>query len=292
MKKNLIVVRAGEKSLHPNWLVNAEPNFDLVVTFYGDAIPSEWAMQSYEIISLKGSKWRGLHRYFSTTNAWRKYERILLPDDDLLFDAKTINYFFTIAEKYSSDLSAPALDEKSFFSHPITLERKSFEARITNFVEVMCPCLSARFLDLTLPLFDESDSGWGMDHYWDQLLANNSMRPPVIVDSTTITHTRPVGSAGHGANGTSTPWNDLRRFVSKHSVLLPPPSTVAGVLKSGERLDVVRHAERLFFHLGNDLLSLSEKMGNERVTKELSIVIESIRNVDSKYGIPGFGKPK
>jgi hypothetical protein len=75
-------------------------------------------------------------------------------------------------------------------------------------------------------------------------------------------------------------------------VLLPPPSTVAGVLKSGERLDVVRHAERLFFHLGNDLLSLSEKIGNERVTKELSIVIESIRNVDSKYGIPNFGQPK
>jgi len=292
MKENLIVLRAGERSLHPNWLLNAEPNFDLVVTFYGDTVPTEWSKQGYEISPLKGSKWRGLHSYLSSTSLWRKYERILLPDDDLLFDAKKINDFFSIAAKYSSDLSAPALDEQSFFSHPITLKRKSFEARITNFVEVMCPCLSARFLDLALPLFTESDSGWGMDHYWNQLLANNSLQPPVIVDATAITHTRPVGQAGHGANGTSNAWDDFRRFVTKHGVLLPPPSTLAGVLISGEKLDIVRHAERLFFHLGTDLLSLSEKLGNDRVIKELYVIIEGIKNVDSRYGIAAFGQPK
>lgn len=261
MKKNLIIGRCGVNSLHMNWIKDAEPNFDLIVTFYGDEVPEAWHESStcYEIVHIKGPKWKGLYNYLSNNNVWKKYEYILLPDDDLFFNAKTINTFFEITASINVDLSQPALDKSSFFSHVITLEHDSFNFRRVNFVELMAPCFSRRFLELALPVFNESDSGWGMDYYWWYLLNQYSFSVPAIIDKTTITHTRPVGSAGHGVGlGSNTPEDDMRNLMTKYDLNVFNHVTFGGQVKDNEFISMANEPDRFAMTLISDLV---KKMG-------------------------------
>lgn len=249
--KNLVVARCGKNSLHPNWLAGESPEFDLIVTYYGDQVPEAWENQGYPIHMIKGSKWKGLYQFFNTHDIWREYDNILLPDDDLLFDAKTLNTFFRVVCDLNLDLAQPALDTQSYFTHPITLVSESFDFRITNFVEIMCPCLSRRFLEESLPLFAMSDSGYGMDNYWATLLDEKGFQPPVIVDRTTITHTRPVGSAGNG--GSSSPMMDLQRFLRMKNITVEKSVNLAGILKTGRHISLTKELELFQLYLIKDL---------------------------------------
>ncbi len=160
MNSNLLVARCGEQSLHPHWLEGAEPDFDLVVTFYGQTVPPGWRDAGYEIHPIAGPKWQGLHQYLSRTDHWKAYERILL------IDTAALNQFFDICAKLRADLAQPALDERSHFSWAVTLAHESFVWRMTNLVECMCPCLSPRLAERALPWFTQTRSGCGMDLQW------------------------------------------------------------------------------------------------------------------------------
>ena len=271
MKKNLIVARCGDSSLHLNWLQGEKPNFDLIVTYYGNNIPENWSIDNphYKIIQIKGSKWGGLTEYFENNDEWKNYDYILLPDDDLLFNATLINRFFNKCAVLDIDLAQPALDHQSYFTHPITLQYLNFDFRFTNFTEIMIPCLSKRMLLESLPLFRESDSGWGMDNYWWPLILKNGFTPPVIVDSTPITHTRPVGSAGHGVGSAGgkqrTPVDDLNDFIKKYKFSIPKHITLGGTLKSGKVLDFHSSKQELQFYLIHDMLSLSKIIHQTRL---------------------------
>lgn len=279
MKRNLIVARSGNKSLHPHWLTGAEPDFDLVVTYYGEDIPEEWIDQGYPIVRIKGPKWRGLYEYFTANAHWKAYDRILLPDDDLMFDAALINRFFVLVSQYEPDLSQPALDKKSFFSHPITLASQSFACRVTNFVEIMCPCMSPRLLEMTLPLFPESASGWGMEFHWARLLAESDMKLPMIFDSTPITHTRPVGQANSGTDSDVRPTDEIQSFFKKHGLVDEKRVTLAGVLTSGEVIDGVKSRDRLAPHLVRDAVAMNEQLGQPRLAWFIDTIAAEIDGV-------------
>lgn len=228
MKANLIVARSGEKSLHEHWQSNGVPNFDLAVTFYGQKVPSEWNIDSYvKFETIPGGKWKGLFQFLTNETLWKGYDRIFLPDDDLLFDAATINDFFSISAELSADLSQPALDEESYFSHQITVVQRDFIYRETNFVEIMCPCFSNRFLTVALQFFNEMESGWGMDYLWPRLLEEQSMRRPIIVDQSPIRHTRPVSSSGHA---------EQDALMAKYNIEKADHSSIAGMLKNKEMI--------------------------------------------------------
>ncbi len=229
MGKNLVVARVGEKSLHRNWLRGDKPNFDLVLLFYGKVVPEDWAEDGLETHVIPGSKWEGITSYLDNTVAWRDYDRVCFPDDDLLFDATLLNSFFYFAETLEFDLCQPALDFNSYFSHPVTLQSVSFSVRFTNFVEIMCPCFSKRFLDVSYKLFAESPSGWGMDNYWATMLDQNNMNLPGILDCTPITHTRPIGSAGSGCAPGHSPHDDLARFCQKRDFKVPVTRVLGGL---------------------------------------------------------------
>lgn len=266
----LVVARSGEKSLHMNWLKDATPNFDLVVTFYGNSIPDSWSNtnESYDIIPIKGGKWRGLYQYFKSTDQWREYDYILLPDDDLLCSAFEINRLFEIAKHTKVDLCQPALDGNSYFSHVITLKHESFNYRLTNFVELMIPCLSRRMLEATLELFDESNSGWGMDRYWWELICRHDFMIPMIFDDVTITHTRPVGSAGHGmgTNGQS-PHDDLKNFCIKYDFTPMPIFNMAGKLRHDDEIKTLEsNTEELKWFFVKDSLALHGQVNSNQIT--------------------------
>lgn len=276
MKSNLVVARCGENSLHPHWLEGAEPDFDLVVTFYGETIPEQWKDKGYPIEKIKGPKWKGLYEYLTAHTYWKQYSRIFLPDDDLMIDAGKMNRLFALASQYDAPLCQPALDQNSYFSHPITLACKSFESRVTTFVELMCPCFSARLLELTLPVFQESASGWGMDFYWPKILRDHDMHLPMIFDAVAITHTRPVGAAKNGTDGSTNPGNEMRALFAKYQVTRDPNVTIAGVLTTGEVLDGSSDRDRLAIHLVRDAMGMIGRMSQQQFVSFVDEIVSDI----------------
>lgn len=221
MKKNLIVVRAGDNSLHPEWL-GPNQNFDLVVSYFGNQqdLYKDKALR----IDHKGSKWQGLHLVMTCPELngeqinWRDYEYICFPDDDLRASVDTWNEFFDIVNELQPELSQPALTLDSYHSHKITLQVPEVKYRKTDFVEVMTPCFRKDFFFAARHTFSENISGWGLDHLWPEML-DPETRNFVIVDKTPVVHTRPVGSVGSGTGATgANPKVELKTLMNKFCI--------------------------------------------------------------------------
>lgn len=187
MAKNLIVLRCGKNSLHRDWLIGANPNFDVVLCAY-----QEFDADGLPMVLIPGQKWVGIYQYLKNSQGWKDYDYIWLPDDDVATDILTINRFFELCCENKIELAAPALSEKSFFSHPITMINRSFRWRRTSFVELMVPCFSVGFLARALETMSlsKSGAGFGLESLWAHLLEYKDI---FIFDEVPVWHTRPVG---------------------------------------------------------------------------------------------------
>ncbi|MDB5929516.1 MAG: hypothetical protein JWR60_1223 [Polaromonas sp.] len=191
-RQNLIVARVGQNSLHSTWLAPAENrNWDLYLCPY-QQLPAASAPDCTLGKVIAGPKWTGLRELLNEWPGWQDYERIWLPDDDILASPDTINRMFSLAEALEFDLCAPALHEASYYAHYSTMRNRRCFARRTGFVEIMVPCFSTRALKQLLPTLDLSPTGWGwgLDSLWPKLLGYRNIG---IIDAATVVHTRPVG---------------------------------------------------------------------------------------------------
>jgi hypothetical protein len=190
-RKFLVIVRAGDKSLHRKWVEGGDRNWDLVVSWYGEEAYTPVADE--RVLAAKGWKWDVLADQFTAhPELIDSYELIFLPDDDIETNAGQISRMFEIASARRLAVSQPALTQDSYFSHTHTLACRSFELRYTDFVEVMAPCLAPHILRLLMPVLPMSPSGYGLDLIWTRLEADNHERA-AIIDATPMRHTRPVG---------------------------------------------------------------------------------------------------
>ncbi len=188
----LVVVRAGDASLHPPWTRNlATRDWDLVVSYYGDD-PGRYRDAGTTRIDGKGLKWNGLHELLAGAAFWQRYDYIWCPDDDLAIDQDGISRLFATMARLGLRLAQPALSWTSHYSHAVTVRHPSFKVRMTDFVEIMGPCFERSFLEACLPTFRECQSGWGLDRIWPHLLTRGA-RHCAIIDDVEMTHTRPVG---------------------------------------------------------------------------------------------------
>lgn len=220
----LVILRAGDRSLHPQWLTEANRNWDLVLSYFGD-YPNRYAGQ-YDFLHLyKGSKWQGIADFLTKTpDAVRGYRYVWLPDDDLLTSGENINNFFSLCDHMGLTIAQPALTPYSYYSWKITLQDQSLAARLTksaarltNFVEIMAPCFRAENFDIFSKTFGENTSGWGYEWLWWKLALENNIATFAIVDRTPVYHTRPVGAAGHGGSVKS-PSEELRALMQKFNL--------------------------------------------------------------------------
>ena len=122
MRKNLVVVRAGDKSLHPQWLDDGR-DFDLFLSYYGDYL--ERYISQYDFFhSYKGSKWQGLNQLvnsFDFEKFLNSYEYVWFPDDDILTNASDINIFFGLCKKYKFSICQPSLTLRFKFEVQLTV---------------------------------------------------------------------------------------------------------------------------------------------------------------------------
>lgn len=199
-RENLVIVRAGDKSLHPQWISSADRNWDIVVSYYGDH--STRYLGQYDYLHLcKGPKWQGIADYLDQHRAiLSAYQYVWLPDDDLLTDTETINRFFDTCKKLDLTLAQPSLTSYSHYSWKITLQNPGSLCRLTDFIEIMAPCFKIETFFNFEPSFKANSSGWGLEWVWRKIAETEGILRFGIVDDTPVHHTRKVGSAGHGGS--------------------------------------------------------------------------------------------
>jgi hypothetical protein len=195
-RRYLVIVRAGQRSLHPTWRDPACPaEFDLLVAAYEQG----GVRDGDDVIFVPGPKVRGYREVFRRCPALLdRYDFIALFDDDIAASVEDINRLFRIGEAFNLDLFQPGLSKYSYFSYAATLANEAFFLRFTNAVEMMCPVFRAGYLKAALPLF-ELGFETGIDLLWTRL-GHTPWYRYAIVDDVVVSHTRPVGTT-KGQNG-------------------------------------------------------------------------------------------
>jgi hypothetical protein len=256
-RQNLVIVRAGDTSLHPEWLAGAGAdarNWDILVNYFGND-PDKYRVGDVVRIDSKGPKWPALYELIRDhAELISRYERVWLPDDDLRCACGDVNRLFEIFERENLALAQPSLRPDSYVSHMVTLHNPRFHLRYTNFIEVMAPCFTRESLETLLPTFSDNMSGWGLDYAWPQLLGPAGSRVAVI-DDVQVLHTRPVGAANYAAlkaKGISA-WDENDAALKKHGItkraIVIHRAKVQG---AGEEIS---RGPRLLFLYGAGLLS-------------------------------------
>lgn len=253
-RKNLVLIRAGSKSLHLDWTLPAERSWDLVVLAYDPALmpearPLPDGLQGAIVLdnSAEPCKFHGIHRFFTDHPEAQGYESVFMPDDDLLLNPANLDALFLVFGLSGAHLGQPALTWDSYCSHFVTFQNKAFLYRYTNFIEVMAPIMKREFLATALPTFRFNKSSWGLDCLWSRMCRDQGHRV-AIIDRLPVVHTRPVGGAGlYQALGVD-PQQDLIHVMQTFQIA-PEPATVFG-----GRLDE-RHGHPLSGHLAESLVS-------------------------------------
>lgn len=246
-RSNLVVVRAGDSSLHPKWLTgDGRRDFDILVSYYGNE-RNRYRDDADHYHIMRGPRWPAHdaicrnHREMLTP-----YEQVCFACDDLMAELDTWNRLFATCKRYNLDLAQPAIEGP--VSHEITRPVDGCVLRYTNFVEIMCPVFSARALRVLCATFAESVSGWGLDMLWPKLLVGDTWHIG-IVDSVRITHSRPLREGA------------LYSVLSKRRV---DPRAEKAALQA--RFDLPDLAPREFRRLELKETALSSAAGRARMT--------------------------
>lgn len=208
MDRNLVIVCAGDQSLHQRYADSR--NFDLWVIYYGqsDAVFEDYQRTADRIFRLRGLKWALLRSLIDLHLAGKNspfdaYRYIFLPDDDLDFPngATDIQRLFDVMALTNADIGQPAIANQYFSWEPTRLVPDAL-CHATNIVELMSPVYSAEvFLQFVLPCTAALDflrAGWGIEVVIAKAAEVGLRRPArtFVFDSVPMIHTRPVGQGG------------------------------------------------------------------------------------------------
>lgn len=211
-RRNLIVLRAGEDSIHTFWarnLSDEERNWDLCVSWYGSEEHFTPQIEAeYRILQNTGRKYDSLYGLCYAGSPIFDYNYVAFPDDDIDTNFRDLNLLFEIASQHNLALCQPALHPSSFVSHAITVQQPDKRLRFTSFVEVMFPVFSQAALRRCFTSFQFSESSWGLDIVWPKILGGHRHRIGVV-DAVPVRHTRPVGSS----------YDLSKAFADKHRLM-------------------------------------------------------------------------
>lgn len=232
----LLVVRAGDRSLHPGWLA-APRLWDLHISYFGAREHPFGDLPPGVTLSRQtGPKWLGLKQCLES-GAFDpgRHSHIGFPDDDLACDARSWNTAFAVLDEIGAALGQPALDPRSFFSYDITLRRRRLKYREVDFVELMCPIFRTDFLRTVLPTWDLNRSSWGLDLVWREI-ARRDGRTLAIVDACAVLHTRAIGKgtqySAANLQGRS-PLEDFRELLTAYGIVDTSRRALRGVRPDG-----------------------------------------------------------
>jgi hypothetical protein len=216
--RNLVVLRAGDESLHPQWIAAPRRDFDLFVSYYGrDADRYRHDADYHE--HRPGPKWPCIAALLQQhADVVDEYDCFWFPDDDLAVDTATIDRMFAYFHAHRLCLAQPALTHDSYCQWKTLLQDPDCHLRFAQFVEIMAPLFSRAALRVCSPSFAESPSGWGLDWLWPVLCRNAGLGPLAVIDATPVRHTRPCGGELYRRNPDLDPKADAQRVTSKYGL--------------------------------------------------------------------------
>lgn len=249
-RRVLVVLRAGDESLHPFWFLNGRVenrNWDLHISYFGDLRrPFRNRYSDVTLSFEKGTKSVGTVACMDKLgDRIDRYDWIWLPDDDLLVDLPTLNRFFQIVAEHDLDLAQPALGAGSYISFPITAQRPHMRLRYTTFVEVMAACFSRKALGICSPYFGATVSSWGPSWLFPKLLGYPK-RGIAVIDETPVIHSRPVAQGPNIALAKTMgfdPSKELEEFLRIHQ-LEQRSKTWGGIDADGKYIEDLPEIDR------------------------------------------------
>jgi hypothetical protein len=214
--RNLVIVRAGDDSLHEQWGASARRDFDLFVSYFGEH-PGRYAEGCDFYEQRRGPKWPCIGALLREQPALLDaYDCIWFPDDDLAADTATVDRMFAFFHAHGVSLAQPALTRDSYCTWRTLRQQSGCQLRFARFVEVMAPLFSRDALRVCAPTFAESQSGWGLDWLWPQLCEGAGLDRIAVIDATPVRHTRPCGGELYRRNPQLTPRLEAQRLLDDH----------------------------------------------------------------------------
>jgi hypothetical protein len=216
--RGLVVLRAGDASLHRDWIADPERSFDLFISYYGRT-PGRYADEADHYEHRPGPKWPAIAALLhERPTLLDDYSVFWFPDDDLAVDTLVIERMFAFFRAYDLSLAQPALTPDSFHTWNTLLQDPACELRYAGFVEVMAPIFSRAALRVCLPTFGESRSGWGLDWVWPTLCRDAGLERLAVIDATPVHHTRPPGGELYRNHPELDPRRDAEQVLAHYGV--------------------------------------------------------------------------
>lgn len=179
-RKNVLLAPVGDFWSAEKWLSHPDiTTFDVIAIYHGDNESFSCPLCA-AVFHIKGPKWRLYYELTSNDELWKpiaeRYDRIMLPDDDLEMDTCTINQVFSTMKEFDLLLAQPSVCEHNGAEgtwRPELHQRVQYVLRYTTFVEVMAPTFRMDFFNAvvrrTLSKY-WTYVGWGLDSVWPAML--------------------------------------------------------------------------------------------------------------------------
>ncbi|WP_157451289.1 DUF707 domain-containing protein [Caldimonas taiwanensis] len=217
-RKNLVILRAGDDSLHDGWIAQPERDFDLFISYYGTTPGRHQASADY-YETRRGPKWPCIGELLEQNpDLVNRYDAFWFPDDDIAATTDTLNRMFALFHGFGLSLAQPALTRDSYYTWDTLLQQPDYLLRFCRFVEVMVPIFDRAALKACMHTFSESRSGWGLDWVWPELCGKGRPDSIAVIDATPVRHTRPLGGNLYKNNPDLDPRADERRILEKYQL--------------------------------------------------------------------------
>ena len=155
--KNLVFTSAGDKTnFVTHWLDRQfHRNFDVWVVYYGDSETDKYKENVDHWERRKGSKFQNFYHMWKKYKAHlKKYKKIFVLDDDIIFSTTDINRCFEMSYLHELWLLQPTFRLGGKISHEITKQKPNSVLRYSNFVEVNTPLFDKEILDDIMKKYD------------------------------------------------------------------------------------------------------------------------------------------
>src|SRR5258708_17165589 len=121
-RRTLVIVRAGDSSLHPLWLQgSADRSWDLLVSYFG-ADAERYRRADVIRLDSKGAKWPALRALIeSHWDHIALYDYIWLPDDDIACRGRQFDKILRRWHIFQFQLSQPTLPIACYFAWIVTI---------------------------------------------------------------------------------------------------------------------------------------------------------------------------
>ncbi|KAL4422145.1 hypothetical protein ABPG77_006834 [Micractinium sp. CCAP 211/92] len=177
-RRYLVFAAVGDKWSPDKWRYNEQSSWDLVAVYYGNS--TDWSCSECTLaLRMPDSmKWQMVWRLMNAgsgraggpwAGVWarlrRRYDYVMVTDDDLVMDSCTIDLFFESMRRNQLLAAQPSNCRGNDSDNPywVHWQLPGLELHYVNLIEVTAPGLDMKFLDTKVrPYLEHSFSGWGL----------------------------------------------------------------------------------------------------------------------------------